>query len=101
MVGVGREVFVVSDDEESSVEFVAQFEKEIVKTLAIGRVKTAGWLVGEYHLGGVDECTSHGTSLTFATGKLRRTMVGSVSEFEASEQSASASESVGFGLTGD
>ena len=65
-VGIESKCVVVGDDDKGLARGRPQVEEEFVELGPVVAVETARWLVGEYHLGVVDERSRHGRPLPLA-----------------------------------
>jgi hypothetical protein len=74
-----RQLTVVRrDDEGRPVSFI-QAEQQIVKHTASGRIKIAGWFVGQHNPRLIRQSACHGHPLLLTAGQLLRTMTLSIS----------------------
>ena len=71
-VGVGGEILIVGDDDESMAHVAAQIEEKAVELGAVTAVETACRLVGEHYTRIVDQRTRHGSPLALTAAELRR-----------------------------
>ena len=100
-VGVGGQRLVMGDDDKCLSHVAAKVKEQFVQFTPVVAVEASRRLVGEHYTGAVDKCARHCGTLSLASRKLGRLMVGPCGESEVLYQLLGFGKRIGTAAASD